>query len=699
MRGILYTSWMFAPLFAAAQHPLINEVLPADQHTITGAQGHHPDAIEIHNPGSAAMDLVGFTVALGGTSQRITASLPITSHGCRVLYCDGHPERGPDHLDLRLPRAGGTLLLIDADRVTVRDVFTWPAMPADVSIGRVRDGGKAWAFFPSPSLGSSNNGAQSSHRLLQPPIISLHDDTVTCIVEAGTSIHFTLNGSTPTIDSPLYVSPITIANARTFTARSFALDAVPSAIAVRALVPADAGHAIALSMDPADLMDESRGIYATGDRANFSRSGEAWQRTAQVEWIGDDPRSEQAVGISIAGSGSRSAAKKNFKLFARDRFGSAGPIDAPVIGAWNEVLLRADASPNALLRNLFMDAIAQRTGARADAQPSVALPLYLNGAYWGTYRALPAKNAEWLRKLSGAESVDVVDGPGAHVLSGDNEHYGRAINALIRKAPMDSLAMMIDLNSLIDLACFDLYTGRADHDLNVRCWRSKTRDGKLRWILFDMDLWAPPEENSLERMCSASTIETPYVRQVLENTGLRDRLIARLCALLATELSPARGTSLAYSLFTANAAMMQKDFDRWKTEMPIPDPEACINALREHITTRPAHLLSQLAQRMRLQPRMIDARVEPANAGSIDVEDLRLTSDRRNVVAFAHVPMRFTAHVNDGMEFIGWEVTGVSGKIPSMSITVDPAKTRSLRALFRPIDLVRNSVLASFPHP
>jgi hypothetical protein len=121
--------------------------------------------------------------------------------------------------------------------------------------------------------------------------------------------------------------------------------------------------------------------------------------------------------------------------------------------------------------------------------------------------------------------------------------------------------------------------------------------------------------------------------------------------------------------------------------MTIPDPDACINALREHITTRPARVLAQLAQRMGLQPRTIDIHVEPANAGSIDVEDLRLTSDQQVVNALAKVSLRFTAHPIEGMEFIGWERGGSPLKIREAMIEVDPTHVRSLRALFKPMAL------------
>src|SRR5690606_12774530 len=158
---------------------------------------------------------------------------------------------------------------------------------------------------------------------------------------------------------------------------------------------------------------------------------------------------------------------------------------------------------------------------------------HLNGRYWGLYRWMPAKDAEWLRHISGAEAVDVLEGPATVALSGKDTHFREARRALLGSATADSIDALIDLGSLIDLACIDLWTGRADHDLNVRCYRPRERGGRWRWVLFDMDLWAPAAENSVERMCSAPVPETPYVPQLLGHPELRPKLLARITALNA----------------------------------------------------------------------------------------------------------------------------------------------------------------------
>ena len=307
------------------------------------------------------------------------------------------------------------------------------------------------------------------------------------------------------------------------------------------------------------------------------------------------------------------------------------------------------------------------------------MPLYVNGTYEGLYRAMPAKNSAWVEELGGAESVDLIDGPGARALEGDDARHAELLAMLERGTPLDTLSALMEVTSLLDLACFDLYTGRADHDLNTRCWRPRERGGRWRWILFDMDLWAPPEERSVERMCSSTAPEAPYLPWLLEHDELRPRLLARLCAWLATSLATGRAETVADSLFAVWAPQMRMDHARWKDTLLVPAPDEAIAALRAHVGQRPGNLLEQVGQHTGLALREITVRVDPPLAGTITMEHLPLTDDRSAFSAFAGVPIHLSAHAQPGYTFSAWEGTNAKGP----SIIVDPAKAKNLRALYR----------------
>lgn len=650
-----------------AQGVLINEVMP-------GADDG-PDWVELYGTGGRALDLFGHILVCDGRSARVQEHLLLPAHQVVRLICTLHRDSTGHALKLHLPRKGGSLLLVAPDGATMLDIYSWPALPRGISIGRVEDGGRQWAYFAEPTPGNSDRGSPHVSRLLAAPRLTCTGGTLTFTAAEGSTVRYTTDGSIPRESSPELPPAPAIAAPAIITARAFAPDALPSPTATFTLPNGDHTTAWwALRVGPEDLFAGAHGLLAHGASANFSRTGKAWQRTADLELHTPDSTTARNVRLSIAGSGTRGLPKKNFKLR------TAGDQAVPLPGgaAWTELTLRADATPHAFLRGLFMERIAR--ASHVDVQPSTPVTLYINGRDQGLYRVMPAKNAAWVRSMSGAESVDVIAGPAGEVVSGDDHHWRKALDLLLHGAGPDSLSRWIDVASLIDLACFDLWTGRADHDLNVRCWRPKTNDGRFRWILFDEDLWTAPEEGTVERMCSASAPEAPYLPQLLQQEDLRDRLLARMSVWLATDLAPDRALALADSVAAPWQAALEHDRAIWKDSMATVDPAEGLADLRHHITARPAALERQLSHRTGRALRSISVRVEPARAGEVIVEGSPLTDDERSLVAFSGVPLHFRAVPAAGYEFAGWQGAGTAA-----DRTIDPARERSAKAMFRPI--------------
>jgi len=659
------------------QELLINEVQPANRRTIASAAGEHADWVELRSRSRRPIDLRGYTLSLGARSHRFPASLEVPAGGCLLLWCDGHAERGPDHVDLRLPREGGTLLLIAADGTTVLDVFTWSALPADVSIGRTE--GTGWCLFPTPTPGRPNGPDTKLRRSSDAPPLRLEGDRIVLDAPVGGTVRCTRDGAPvgpldTALTDGMALGPGQVLRARTYTQGALP---GPESVLFHTPRPEPAGYVHLMVEEPL-LFGDSLGILAVNDRANFSRSGKAWQVPALAELVTPSGRQLVHVGLAVAGSGSRSLPKRSFKLLARDRFGSEGLLRVPGRGDFDEVIVRADAGPSAYLRNVFMEQVVQHAGGLLDEQAGTALPLYLNGRYQGLYRLLPPKNAD--RFAQHGESVDLVDGPAARSLRGSARTYVKAVEALHRGAPLDSLEQLMQVESLVELACMDLYSGRADHDLNMRAWRPHRSDGRWRWVLFDMDLWGPPGENAVDRMCAAQAPEAPYLGALLGHPDLRPRLVARLEALLLTILSPIDAASLVDSIAAADAEALERDQARWAVAMDRPSPVEVRTALLEHVRQRPDLLLGQLAGHLH-QGRsllVIDA-PDPAQ-GRLLVEDLELRRSATDLPLLRDVPLRITAEAAPGWEFAGWR--GAPGRSPVRSVI--PGREARVTAMFRP---------------
>lgn len=660
-RYLLILPGVFA--LAAQAQVRINEVRPA-----TGGAPW----VELHNAGPVAVDLRGWGLSSGSGLARLDSAWTVPATG--VLLLDG--DRFPALLDLGLRGSGGSLVLVDADRTTMRDVFTWKGVDPAHSIGRVKDGGKEWGYFVEPSPGRTNERSAASAPAPPAPEPRWEDGLYR--LSAPAPVHYTLDGRPPTWEDPVLTAPVGPAADQVLRARVFREGALPGKECV--LVPRKEG-AMALVMDPDDLWDPVRGIHVAGVADNHTRKGVAWRRTAWWHGPQDGTAPAHAVSVAIAGSGSRGLPKKNFKLHA-----SSAALAWNEGPGWGEVILRADATPDAFLRNLFMEDLVARSGRRVDVQGGTPVPLHVNGAYWGLYRVMPPKDEEWCSYLAGGRPVQVVAGPPE---KGEVTSYDRMLERLLGGASARELEALIDLDNLIDLAAFDLWMGRADHDINVRCWRPTDPGGRWRWILYDMDLWAPAQEATVPRMLGGDGPEAPFLPQLLARRDLSDRLLARVAALQATLLAPDQALSRADSIHQAHRRAMEADHGRWSRKMPMTSPTQSLAALRRHIQDRGMPLLDQLAKATRREVRSWTMEVRPAHGGKVRLDDLPLTDDKATVRGFAGLPMRLTAEPAGGMEFVGWE--GLSENAPT--VLVDPALVKQVRAVFRPVGLSREGGL------
>ncbi len=664
--------------------PRINELQASNSSIVTGDRGDTPDWIELYNPAAHSIDLKGMRFVVAGRQHRFEHSLIIAPQGFLVLWCDGKPKRGIQHIGFKLSKHAGSVLLVAQDGVTILDAFTWQDLPNGSSMARMPDGGPSWGYADDPTPGKANSLLALRTRRLDTPELrldTLADGSIRVCAEAqaGGVVRYTLDGS-PVTDTTaaLPEGPMTLPLGSVMRFKATADDALPSRECMITLPWIPSEEAITcLAMDPGALHGDSMGIDTPGRFANNTRSGKAWERQALLGLGDTDPIN---VGIRISGSGSRGSAKRSFKLYTRGRYDSpeAG-IPLAEGGRFDEAILRADASPFAFLRNRFIETIVQRHALAVDVQVSTPTALYLNGHYWGLYRWLPPKDAAWCKAISGAEAVDVLAGPGHVPISGSDAHFMHARDALFRSAPLDSLEELMDLNSLVDLACLDLWTGRPDHDLNVRCYRPRRTGGRWRWILYDMDLWSPVELNSVEAMCAAGMPEAPYVPQLLAHPELQMRLLARMVVLQATAFMPEHATALADSIHAAHEAELLADHDRWEPDLGGPHPSLVRESMRNFIAERSQYVMEHLAEHSGRKLRSLAVDVPEATEGTVYLNGCVLPAGRQRISCFSRVPLELRAVPATDMEFVGWKGSPDQGP----QVMVDPAEYARVRPLFR----------------
>ncbi|MGC4114742.1 MAG: lamin tail domain-containing protein [Myxococcales bacterium] len=138
----------------------INEVVPSNASSGRTAQGVYADWVELYNGGSEALDLAGYSLTDDTASPRKTvlgAGLKVGAGATRVLWADGAPELGADHLAFKLSSASGLVAVFDPDGVRV-DQTTWSGAVSDEAWARFPDGTGAFAWC-HPATPQSANGS------------------------------------------------------------------------------------------------------------------------------------------------------------------------------------------------------------------------------------------------------------------------------------------------------------------------------------------------------------------------------------------------------------------------------------------------------------------------------------------------------------------------------------------------------------
>lgn len=156
---------IFIAQIGCAQSLKINELMARNANGLVDEFGDDDDWIEIYNPSSSAINLAGLYISdtnsvsnfyriPGSDASRTT----VPAGGYLVLWADGEPAEGPNHLAMKLNNGGEGVFLgqLSGGTITMIDMIEFPKLERDVSYGRLPDGTGDFKLLSDPSPGSSN---------------------------------------------------------------------------------------------------------------------------------------------------------------------------------------------------------------------------------------------------------------------------------------------------------------------------------------------------------------------------------------------------------------------------------------------------------------------------------------------------------------------------------------------------------------
>ncbi len=502
---------------------VINEYSTSNLDVIKDSFNKTEDWIELFNTSTLDVDLSGWYLSDKENKPmkwQFPSGTVIRANGFITVLCSGKDGlySGEYHTNFKLTQTeGNDIIIISNEQGIMMDMTNLNLTLTEHSNCRSNDGQDLWMVCTTPTFGSSNNESTQAIRYTQTPDMSLEPgfysgEQIVSITnnEANSVMRYTLDGSNPLSDSPIYSGPITISTTTVIKAKAFSNsnDILPGKLDFRTFF-IDESFSLpvySIAADRVTNLANGAGVllpigsleYFKDNRLEASSFGElnrhgqdSWVLDHRsIDWISRDEMGySKAVNAPIISSSDRDS-------YQRFMFRNSGDDNYPAIDGF-------DHEGSTHLRDEYVQAIALENGMHLDVRKPERVILFLNGEYWGVYGMREKivdhdytdeyynQGKEDIQFLStwatteieygGQQALDDWINLRDFILSNDMSDDGNY------KIIMDS----IDLTSLIDYFTMNQVTVAVDWlNYNTGWWRGRNPNGthkKWGYILWDLD--------------------------------------------------------------------------------------------------------------------------------------------------------------------------------------------------------------------
>ncbi len=736
---LLVFIFTFAPVLIA-HTPVINEVMSLNTSTITDNDGAFPDWIELYNPSQDDFSLKDYALSDDPDELKklIFPDIDIPGSGWLLIFASDKDKMGDEflHTNFKISSKGETILMTSPAGVII-DSLTVPQLAADISYGRIPDGGIARAYFARSTPGRSNEtdpsfGFAKTPHFSQPSGFYHGSISVKLSSNETGRIRYTTNGAVPNAHSRSYLNPIQLSKTTVVKARTFTEDKLPSPVATHTYFIDETQQlpAISLSTHPDNLFDEDIGIYVEGNGTALggypdnpigppANYWEDWERLAHIEFFEPDGTFGfgENIGLKMAGKTTRKLPQKSFAVFLRNQYGT-DKLDYPLfpdspVRTFYSFMLRNAGSDNThnqggvhfrdglsalLLRELDLD--------YQDYRPCV---LYINGEYWGIYGIREKLNEEYLATHHGVDpdNVDMLDD--YHrlyplVIEGNAKDYNALIDYLkVHNLSDEDAAAYVETQMNIDnyltYMAVQIYLANQDGPgHNCKFWRPRTDDGRYRWLLYDTDhsfgfrLFTPnfhyaPDayvDNTIAYYLEPDGPDWPnppestfMFRKIMQNRGFQIRFINILADMLNSRFSAGKAYENFKHVRNKIEPEMERHLERWGGSTSQWQQD--VQIVDDFLALRPGFLQEHIMNEFDVGGlTKITLNVSPAGTGRIKVNSLTV-SEPWSGFYFKDVHVQLTALPNLGYTFDSWE--GIDEA--SASIRFELSKEVEITATFQ----------------
>lgn len=507
------------------------------------------DFIELYNPSETDAPLGGWSLSDGKKNLRkfvFPADTVVPAGGYLVVYADGVGDEAGSRSGLyaafKISNDGEDLYFADPNGILSFSLRV-PALRKNESYGRATDGGEAFATL-TPTPGAANDG---SVILLASSVLTFSHESgfyadafnLSMAAPDGYTVYYTTDCSDPATSGTRHrltpggtVEVTDPSGALGASAAYFAGRKYPSAsdtsyvdqcFVLRACAENGSGEVTETVTKTYFVGKNERGdllgipiVLLTTDAASiYGDAGlfadyQSQDREERVNLTFLHPDGsywfDQAAGISIRGSSTRNAPQRALNVIARSEYdGNARMLGElfPNATYTKSFALRGDGMSGGMIGQGFMQDLVRERDILT--QDSFYVTVFLDGEYFGLYNLYERVNEHFLAAHYGVDrnNTEIVKFGREGTASALADYRG-VMNLLKTSDLTDpvnlaALEARLDLDSLIDLWCAQLYIDNGDFCMwqNISAWRvmnpaaedpaNPYADGRWRFAMFDLD--------------------------------------------------------------------------------------------------------------------------------------------------------------------------------------------------------------------
>ena len=593
----------------------INELMQSNIDLVRDDLQEFPDSwIELYNDSEQAVNIQNWTISDDTDVQKgwkISGSVVIAAKSYLLIYADKVAQGLHTHFRLDSGN-GGAVYLFDEDGEQMDAYTNIPKQPApNISFGRLSDGNATWVYFVEATPGASNTG-NISNVVLPAPVFSIdggifkNSVNISLSLPAGvpsavalSNIHYTLDNTEPTVDSPVYSEEITITQTTVVRAKLIHPNYLTHRAAVHSYIISTADRTlpvISISTDPSYLWDDEFGIYVEGN-GKYGLPGNGveepmnwnnnWRRPINFEFFPTNRNTSvlnQLCEMRIAGGWTRVHPQKSLIVYGHKRFGTK---------RFNHDIFKEKPDQEIksfMIRNSgndfwwthFRDAAIQLFfGGKVDIDYQAYQPaiFYLNGAYWGIQNLRERTTKDFVLANYGLDSdeIDVIGNWWGWAMTGNRIAWDQLMNELQKPSSQRNdewIMNQVDIDEFINYMILQIFAANTDfpHN-NIIMWRPRKDGAKWRFILKDLDfglgIWdrTPPTFDAMKYNTEDDGNERKLFNALLSQDAFRKKFYRRFAVYMGDLLHYESTSHVIDSIQRMIEPAMQEHITRWMPEM------------------------------------------------------------------------------------------------------------------------------------